>query len=237
MYRFRTAYPFQTWMIAALAGVFLLPACAVSAAPRNRAQTYTDPDAYAVYSAVLPQMWPWVQLDAMNLVVRVETKAHVVCVAPEKPTDSVASSGPNSNGGATDPPAPEASDHDGTASAIAQYNLVNRHTWILERKLHIARAYTLIGAGELEDIAHHEIGAWDLFFERHGDSGGWIQFSAVGFSPDKKTAVVYAEYACGQQCGGGALYRLHKKGAQWVVAEPPVNSCSDKRSDRQMTGM
>lgn len=240
MYRFRILYRFRPGMIVVLAGAFLLSASAASGTPRNRAHVYTDPEAYAVYSAVLPQMWPWVQMDARHLVIRVETKAHVVCFAAEKTTPGSGANPSNKkklNSSSAADVAPKTSDQNSDASAIAQYNLVNRHAWILSRKLHITRAYSLIGGGELENIAHHDIGAWDLFFERHGDSGGWIEFSAVGFSPDKKTAVVYAAYACGPQCGDGALYLLHKQGSQWVVGEPPVNSCSEKRTDRQVTGM
>lgn len=239
MYRFCTVYSFRICMfLAVIAGACVLPAYGLAATSRNRAQVYTDPDAYAVYSAVLPQMWPWVQLDARHLVIRETTKARVVCSAPDKNAPGgETSKGTNPDGAAAASAASDKSAPDSTASAVEQYNRVNRHSWLLSRKLNISRTYTLIGGAELERIAHHEIGAWDLFFERHADSGGWIQFSAVGFSPDKKTAVVYAEYACGRQCGDGALYLLHKHGDRWTVTEPPTNSCSKKRTDRQMTGL
>jgi hypothetical protein len=220
-----SVYSARVRTFAVLVAASLLPFSSVSAA-RSGTRVYTDPDAYAVYSALLPQLWPWAQLDAMNLVIRVETKAHKICVLPEKTAPGSSASGTDS----------EASNQNSTSSALAQYNQVNRHPWILQRKLHISRSYQLIGSGELEGIARHEIGAWDLFFQHHGDSGGWIQFSAVGFSPDKKTAVVYAEYECGLQCGDGALYLLHKQGDQWTVAESPSDSCDKKRTQLQVTG-
>ncbi|MHB8303756.1 MAG: hypothetical protein ACYDC6_13090 [Acidobacteriaceae bacterium] len=228
--------------IVALFGcLWLFLPLAASAQASGRVRVYTDPDAYAVYSALLPHLWPWTQLDAGHLVIQAATRSHVVCVttqngaangpAARKATPDGAAAGANSVGNAG-----TAAQQNDVTSAIDQYKQANTHSWLLQRKLNISRSYTFIGSGELEGIAQHRIGAWDLFFERHADSGGWIQFSAVGFSADKKTAVVYAEYACGRQCGGGALYLLRKKGAQWELAAPLSNSCNQKSGNRQMTG-
>jgi len=224
-------------MATLLVGASMLLTLTASANAQKTSHAYSDPDAYAVYSAVLPQLWPVAKLDAHHLVIRVETKSRMVCVLPAGAgsgagmsvagTRNVADDGPSSTSGV---------DQAGINAAIAQYNQVNSTSWMLERKFQTPLSYSLIRAGELEGISHHVIGAWDLFFQYHADSGGWIQFSAVGFSPDKKTAAVYAEYACGQHCGGGMLYVLQKKGSQWLMATPPANSCSEKLGTHQMTG-
>jgi hypothetical protein len=228
--------------IAVVGGGLLLPASYAQTfyptrAHQTRAQVAVDPDAYAVYSAVLPQMWPWAQLDAMNLVILAKTKAHVVCTPQGSSTGGDGSNDAQSSNGDSTQTASNTSDQSSTEAAFAQYDAVNKQTWLLQRKLQISRSYTLVGPGEVENISRREIGAWDLFFERHADSGGYIQFSGVGFSPDKKTAVVYAEYACGPQCGDGALYLLHKQGTQWVLGDPPANSCNGKKKVLQETGM
>ncbi len=202
---------FRVSAIAISVIAFLLVPLSTLASSGRRSGAYTDPDAYAVYSAVLPHLWPWTQLGAHHPVLINETKPFAICLPPAVSKRAT------------------------VASAIAQYKQANQQVWMLEPKLHVSRPYTLIGPGELGGIARHEIGAWDLFFERHGGSGGWIQFSAVGFSADKKTALVYAAYRCGGNCGGGALYLLHKKGQQWQFAGP-LPSCEDPLAARQMTG-
>ena len=238
VYRLRTKFSFRIGLVLMLlAGGCRSRGFGLPATSRSHPRVYMDPDAYAVYSAVLPQLWPWAELDARHLVIREETKAKLVCSIPGEaaPGPSVSQ---ESNQDNTRPAqgAANRSDPGDTASALAQFNQVNRRRWLLARRLKISRHYTLISAAELRGIVHHEIGAWDLFFQHHGDSGGWIQFSAVGFNPNKTTAVVYAEYACGRQCGGGALYLLHKQGNQWVIGDAPPNSCTKKTVERQVTG-
>lgn len=220
-------------------GLFCSAAVAKTAAttrkaPVSRAQVYRDPAGYAVYSALLPHLWPLEQLDAQHPVIVEKTKSHVSCGAPTG-TDSgnqqIADDGASNGGSSANTPA-----KGDVAAAIKDFNQVNQKPWLLQRKFQISRSYSLIGTRELAAISHHVIGAWDLFFERHADSGGWIQLSAVGFSPDKKTAALYAAYACGQQCGGEALYVLHLNGAKWQLAKSPAHSCSGAKDYHQMTG-
>ncbi len=202
---------FRISVAAILTFMCLLVSSTAFANPKRQPQPTISPDVYAVYSAVLPHLWPWTQLDARNLVLLDETSPFPVCL----PRSATVGSGVN--------------------SAIAQYRQANRQIWTLEPKLHISRSYTLIGSRELEPIRHQVIGAWDLFFERHADSGGWVQFSAVGFSSDKKTAAVYAAYQCGRGCQGGGLYLLRRNNGQWQVSGslPP---CGDTQSHLQTTG-
>lgn len=238
MYRFRTKFSFRIGLVLVLlASGCRSRAFGLPATSRSHPRVYMDSDAYAVYSAVLPQLWPWAKLDASHLVIRKETKAKLICsLTGEAAPDASVSQDTNQSNAKAAQGAANRSDPGDIASALAQFNQVNRQKWLLARKLNISRHYTLISAAELRGIDHHEIGAWDLFFQHHGDSGGWIQFSAVGFNPNKTTAVVYAEYACGRHCGGGALYLLHKQGNRWVVGEAPPNSCTKKRVERQVTG-
>ncbi len=210
--------------------VFLLIALAALAS-RKSAHAYTDQDAYAVYSAVLPHLWPWTQLDAQNFVILNETKGHRICAA--------STAGQSNLHGGNNPgnDAHSMGNSRSLNSAIANYKQMNQQPWILQHKLHISRSYTFIGRGELEGIARQEIGAWGLFFEHHEDSGGWIQFSAVGFNASRTTAVVYAAYQCGRNCGGGAFYVLKKKGNQWKMSNGLPNACGDDSMRRQMTGL
>lgn len=178
-----------------------------------------DQESYAVYSAVLPHLWPWAELDAHHLVILDQTVAVAECLSLNGKAESAQSIAD-------------------LGSAVAQYRQVNQRTWRLRRGFQISRSYSLIGPGELAGIRRGAIGAWDLFFEQHADSGGWVQFSAVGFDAGHTTAVLYASYHCGRTCGGGAFYVLHKSAAgKWSVARTKPGSCGDVPVDRQMTGL
>jgi hypothetical protein len=183
----------------------------------NRPQVYTDPQVYAIYSAVLPKVWLWTQLGATNVAIMVETKAHKLCIPPDD--SAKATAGPEN-----------------LSSALKQYDATNQQPHILERKLRISRDYTLIGRADLDAILRHQTGAWDLFYEDHPGSDGWVQFSAVGFSDDKKTAVVYAAYHCGETCGGGAAYVLQSKGGTWQVTDTFPETCGAPQAIEPMTG-
>ena len=214
---------------AIFAGMSLLVVFETFAGNRKIAHAYTDSDAYEIYSAVLPHTWLWTQLNAQNFVILKETKGHSICAASSAdPSDTQAGNGGRNT-------AQKGQKSSSTTVAIANYKKLNRQSWILEHKLHISRSYSFIGRGELAGITHQEIGAWGLFFEHHEDSGGWIQFSAVGFDADKTTAVVYAAYECGPNCRGGAFYSLKKQGSHWKVSDPLPDDCGEL-IQQQMTG-
>jgi hypothetical protein len=98
-------------------------------------------------------------------------------------------------------------------SAISDYVRVNKRTWLLQRQFAIEKPYELMGSNEWNAIFQE--GGWNKFYERHPNSGGWIEMSAVGFNADKTVAVVYMGYHCHYLCGGGTFYILQKKDGKW----------------------
>jgi hypothetical protein len=53
------------------------------------------------------------------------------------------------------------------------------------------------------------------FLASHPAFRGWIEFSAVGFNPEKTIAAVSFSYFCGGMCGGGAFEIFERVQGEW----------------------
>ena len=51
--------------------------------PTKAVQSYVVPEAYEVYSAILPAQWTWHDAKASNLVIRAETVTYEMCLKPD----------------------------------------------------------------------------------------------------------------------------------------------------------
>jgi hypothetical protein len=100
-------------------------------------------------------------------------------------------------------------------SAIMDYIQQNQHPWLLQQRLTIEKPYVLLSPDQIESIFRRSPGGWEAFTQMYPDSGGIIEFSAVGFNSDKTIAVVYSGHSCGSLCGGGEFSVLQKKGGKW----------------------
>src|SRR6266513_1335038 len=66
-------------------------------------------------------------------------------------------------------------------------------------------------------------GWWSDYYKKYPGSRGWLEFSRVGFSPDRKQALFYVVNTCGDMCGGGSYVVMVKKDSGWGIAkEIPV---------------
>jgi hypothetical protein len=188
----------------------LLSAVLVSAAaiPQENASselaTYDEAEAYRVYSAILPQEWPWSEANAKTLVIRTETEPYAMCIQPDKESEKI------------------------VGDAIADYKKKNQKKWLLGRQFEIAKPYEMIPGDEIDTIFKTEgTAGWKTFYERHPDSSGWIELSAVGFNAAKTVAVVYAGDSCGSLCGGGTFHILQKVDGKWIPLRlKGVTSCA-----------
>ena len=91
-------------------------------------------------------------------------------------------------------------------SLIDDYRKKNVKPVQLERKFHLRSPYQLL------PVAPTMKESTDTVIWRHETV---ISFSAVGFSKDMSTALVYAEYSCGSLCAGGELYIFKKFKGEW----------------------
>ena len=60
--------------------------------------------------------------------------------------------------------------------------------------------------------------AWDEFYRRYPRQREYLRFTPVAFSADSLDALVYYEYHCGLECGGGdAVWLSRRGGGGWRV--------------------
>ena len=135
--------------------------------------------------------WPWSEANAKTRI-HLETEPYAMCIASDKESGKIVD------------------------SAIADYKKKNERKWLLQRQFEITKAYEMISSDEINTIFNTEgTEGWKTFYERHPDSGGLIEFSAVGFNASKTVAVVYAGHSCGSLCGGGTFHILRKVDGKW----------------------
>jgi CubicO group peptidase (beta-lactamase class C family) len=172
-----------------------------STTPKDPPPGYDLPEAYEVYSAILPSEWSWKDAKAKWLVIRQATTAYEMCLSPDAASQQLI--GP----------------------AIADYVQQNKQPWLLQRKFDIEKPYTLLSANEETAAFQSSPGGWQGFYQMYADSGGIIELSAVGLNADKTVAVVYSGHHCGSLCGGGGFQVLQKKAGKWQPLTWNGGSC------------
>jgi len=191
----------KTFLLSLIISFVAFPAH--SLAQTQQPEPYQVAEAYEIYSAILAGSWPVSEAHAKTLLIRAETGSdHDMCLKPEG--DSAPVVGP----------------------AIADFIEVNKKAWLLQKAFQIDQPYDFIFEKELDGLFTDGPGGWKAFYEKYPDSGGYNQFSAVGFNADKTVAVVYAAHFCGGLCAGGEFYVLEKKDGKWQPLKWKGSSCS-----------
>lgn len=164
-------------------------------------ETYRVPEAYEIYAALLPKQWPVTEAHTKKMIIRAETASYDMCLKPEG--ESIAIVGP----------------------AIANFQEVNKQTWLLEQAIPMDQPYEFVFEKELDAIFANGPGGWKSFYEKYPKSGGFNEVSAVGFNADKTVAVVYVAHSCGGLCGGGSFHVLQKKDGNWQALKWKGSEC------------
>jgi hypothetical protein len=176
---------------------------------QQRANTYDDDEAYAVYSSILP--------DTNPLVVRESTTTYELCLRPlDDQSEKVLR--------------PALDDYlkvNSKAWLLRPTSRSRQYTILREEELK-----STFSSGT-EGVQSEK--AWKTFFQRHPSYQGWMEVSAVGFNADKTIAVVYVGYHCGEECGGGEFKALQKQDGKWqlLTGKGRWNHCSWRRRDQR----
>lgn len=91
--------------------------------------SYEEIEAYKVYSAILPNEWPWSEANAKTLVTRTETEPYATCIAPDKESGKI------------------------VGSAIADYKKKNGRKWLLQRQFETAKPYEMVSSDEIDPFS------------------------------------------------------------------------------------
>jgi hypothetical protein len=160
-------------------------------------KAYDDAEGYEVYAAILRTEWPLRAPKAKQLIIRHDTKAFQMCLKPA--SEIQAKFGP----------------------AIADYVKLNEKTWLVQPKLSFTTPYQFLDISKF-----YGNDGWNEFYRQYPESGGIVEFSAVGFNVDKTIAVVYMGHLCGPLCGRGGFHVLEKRDGKWKEIEWKGDSCA-----------
>jgi hypothetical protein len=166
-----------------------------SSADNLRPESYADPDAYAVYAAVLPMIWNS-EHEPKSLIFQEETEfsatesAGHLCVKGDKKF-SVS-----------------------WGSTLKDYASVNRVPRRLLRMFPMDKTYILVPERELNDLILKS--HWEDFYTRYPEAKSYISVSSVGFNAQKTKALLTMTYSCGMLCMEGTYYLMEKQNGKWV---------------------
>lgn len=107
-----------------------------------------------------------------------------------------------------------------TDDLIHDFNKKNKKFYLWQNKFDHSDKYVLISKEQKSDIfneARKSFYSWKLFRETYPNSNGVLyHFSRVGFSKDKKTALIYVTFSCGSLCASGDYFFYVKENGKWV---------------------
>ena len=157
-----------------------------------------DPEAYAVYASLIPDEWTVRVAGAERLVVLRETATYNQCIP---------------SGGPMETEWRPVVDSFRAGNAAVRFVLSDRdlrHPYVVVPRAEITQLF--------KDPGNDPAFGWTRFYNRYPDSGGYMEFSAVGFDPSKTRALVYMAHHCGSLCGGGTHHLLQKVDDRWQPA-------------------
>lgn len=166
--------------------------------------TLTDPDAYAVYSTLIPT-------DSF--------------VRGAQPTELVIQGATDARGTAWC--APSGPDLSGLwLEALNDLNERQRRSEVFERRFSLPMAYRFETRETIESVfAAAGPAGWEAFNAAYPKSKGFIRLSAVGFDATRQHAIVHLAHSCGGLCGEAAYHFLKRRTFGWDEVRLKVNAC------------
>ena len=164
----------------------------------------TDPEAYAVYNAIIP---------SDSLVREAHAKELLIQDITRLPTDKYCSlQGPDLIGP--------------WAAAAANLKKENIEPKSLVRQFALLVPYRLIQKEILDGFFNAGgIFGWDAFHATYPDAHGFLVVSAVAFDDKHDHAIVHMSHSCGGLCGEGRYHFLERTPDGWKEANPRINGC------------
>ena len=155
-------------------------------------RVYSDPEAYRVYAAILPDN-PGYKYSSSTLIIREGTRYYYSdsCFEPGTKYEALVD------------------------SAIADYRRVNRVPWKLARLFPISKPYQFAPESDFAGFMWKTASPLGEYIRNHPDFAGYIELSAVGFNQAKTVAVVYTAYKGAGLSAGWDVVILRKEKGDW----------------------
>jgi len=168
--------------------------------------TLIDPDAYAVYNAVIPSDWLIRVAHATELLIEGTTQV------------------PTPMGQACFPSGPELIGP--WAEALSMLKDQNATSQTLARQFTLPVGYRLEAKAQIMSLFQSGGGGWGVFRAQYPNAKGILSVSAVGFDKAHQVAIVYVGHSCGLLCGGGSYEFLWREPDHWTRVRLNVNNCA-----------
>jgi hypothetical protein len=166
-------------------------------------ESYADPEAYAVYAAVLPMIWNS-EHEPKSLIFREETE-----FSARESVDNLCIKG-------------DKKFYTTWGSTLRDYVVMNRVPRHLLRMFPIDKTYLLVPKRELDELILKS--HWEDFYTRYPEARSYISVSSVGFNAQKTKALLTMDYSCGILCMYGTYYFMEKQNGRWV--RPSVSNAT-----------
>jgi len=180
--------------------ILVFVAAALASGQTGSRQTpprYTDVDAFAVYSALMPSP--------------VGGKSVLVVNTTIKPTCSLSHAD-----------IPDADFREAVQDFLRESN----EAQILAGEFRTSSRVDIVDRKELDSYFRRGVDkGWKKFYRVHPNASGTVAFSAVGFNDKRTAAVVYSEVVSCSECGVGALHFLKKENDGWTEIKPGFATC------------
>ena len=185
----------------------LLASAAATGAQPTAAKPLEDPEAYAVYAALLPNQWAVRHAKATILVFQQETGTYPQCLP----------SGPLLN---TE-----------WKPVVDSYRTENEHGRLLQPGFPLGIPYMVVRRAEIKatftTVPNDPQFGWTGFYARYPNSKGYMVASVPGFDGNRRRAMVYMGHSCGPVCGGGTYHLLEKTDGSWrEIRAAGITSCA-----------
>jgi|SRR5579872_33371 len=167
----------------------------------------TDPDAYAVYNAVIPSDSFVRSAQPSELLIQDTTEV-------AKPmSKSCLPSGPELTGP--------------WLETLNDFRAQHVTAKFLDRQFSIPMAYRFESRDTIQSFFTNTAGpiGWEAFYAAYPKSRGFLRLSAVGFDQAHEHAFVYMADACGGLCGEGAFHFLLRTADAWKEVRLNVDTC------------
>jgi hypothetical protein len=104
-------------------------------------------------------------------------------------------------------------------ATMNDYDAKNKAPHPLRPLFTLPNPYVLIGQEEIDAVYQDQGAGWKRFAEKYPGAPGIITVSRVGFNAQRTQALLLLGQGCGTRCGRGLYVLLVKKHGTWEIAQ------------------